>query len=52
MDKYTFYAEGLGIEISVTATSQKEAHRMAAATLTDDQMDALVSLDWIDTEPA
>lgn len=51
MKKFTYFVEGIGGgEISVEAETPKEAHKKAWESLTDEQRDACIGLDWIDTE--
>jgi hypothetical protein len=52
MNIYTYYVEGVGIEVVVTASNRKEAHKMAWQLLTDEQQNACCGLDWVDTQPA
>lgn len=52
MQKFTFYVEGCGIEVSVLAETQKQAHAAAWQSLTDTQKDRTACLDLIDVEPA
>jgi|TARA_R110000868_G_scaffold63120_2_gene190269 hypothetical protein len=50
MSKYTFYVEGCGIELSVTADSEKSAHKMAWAMLSDEQKNSAACLDCVEVE--
>ena len=48
--RFTFYVEGVGIEVSAVAESQKAAHQIAWNSLTEAQRNAAACLDCIDTE--
>jgi hypothetical protein len=50
--KFTFYVDGLGIEVSAISDDVNKAHKLAWASLTDEQRDAAGGLDWIDEVPA
>ena len=52
MTKFTYYVEGVGIEVSAIASTQKEAYKLAFASLSDEQKDACQILDCIDQELA
>lgn len=52
MSKFTYYVDGLDIEVSAVAATQREAHKLAWASLTDEQKNAARCLEWIDTQPA
>lgn len=52
MHKFIYYVEGCGIEVSVIAATQKEAHKVAWDMLTDEQKNAAACLDWVGEEPA
>lgn len=48
MNKYTFYLEGLGIEMTILAESEKQAAKAIWAKLSDKQRDFLVIMDCVD----
>ena len=48
MSKFTYFVEGVGIEVTAVAATQKEAYKIAFASLTDAQKNACQILDWID----
>ena len=48
VNKYTFYLEGLGIEMTILAESEKQAAKAIWAKLSDKQRDFLVIMDCVD----
>ena len=52
MGIYTFYADGLNIEVEAQGDSEAQAHRAAWAALTDEQRNACACLDCVDERPA
>lgn len=50
MSKFTYYVDGLDIEVSAVAATQREAHKLAWAALTEEEKNAARCLDWIDTQ--
>ena len=51
MNNYLIYFDGLEQEAWFEAETEKEAYKKAAASLTDDEHDNLITMDCIDMEP-
>ena len=48
--RFTFYVDGCGIEVHAVAATRKEAHKLAWASLTDEQQNRTACLDCIDEQ--
>lgn len=46
--RFTFYVDGVGIEVTADAASEKQARKMAWDSLTDAQQNNCACLDCID----
>lgn len=46
--RYTFHADGLGIDLQAIGATEKEAYAKAWASLTDEQKDRVEILDCVD----
>lgn len=49
MKQYVFYVEGLGLTLTILGSSPRKAMLGVWANLTEDQKDAVVSIEHIDT---
>lgn len=52
MTIFTFVIDPTGEEIKVTAATEKEAHRKAWESMTDEQKNSCACLDCVDEIPA
>jgi hypothetical protein len=48
--KFTFFVDGLGIDVSAVASTEREAHKLAWQSLTEEQKESTACLDCVNVE--